>query len=225
MDDHEDLRTALPSRSSPREIAAWALGLSLVPCVLGFLVAPFIAVRALRLLRTEPGKGRALAVSALVMSAVWVVVVVLAIVLPGPGGRTPQAGTPNAPGVAGDNAVVDLHTGDCIRASPSDGSLNYTVQVVACTQAHHAEVYAAFALDSGPYPGADAVTARANEGCAHRFAPYVGAEIEQTGFAVALFVPGRDGWSADRSVRCLVETDGPTTISARDSGPAEADQA
>src|SRR3990170_2449066 len=85
---------------------------------------------------------------------------------------------------SGDVSVNDLRPGDCFDGGPrvaeDAGEEERTVNVVTavpCDKSHENEVFAVFdppAPDNALFPGEEAVTKVAQDGCAERFSGYLG---------------------------------------------------
>jgi hypothetical protein len=105
--------------------------------------------------------------------------------------------------VASDELVV----GECL-APGSDLRLGM-LPVVSCQDAHTYEV---FLVEEGwaqdePYPGREAIGARADELCIPAFEDYVGTSFEDSIHSLARITPLQEGWedAGDRTILCLVE--------------------
>ena len=107
--------------------------------------------------------------------------------------------------------VFDITVGDCI-ANADDGNDPtatevYSVSTVPCTQPHAYEVFHEFAIDDQPdYPGNDAVTTAAEQGCTgDGFTDYIGTKYLQSELYVYWYTPTPGSWAAgDRMVSCMV---------------------
>jgi hypothetical protein len=79
------------------------------------------------------------------------------------------------------------------------------VPTVDCDEPHDNEVFATFDLPDGSYPGDDAVTTAADDGCIDRFADYVGIDYADSRFVSTYLVPTADSWAdGDREVVCFL---------------------
>ena len=113
-------------------------------------------------------------------------------------------------------AVFRLTPGQCVN-SGSD-ALKFTV--LSCTRPHDAEVFAAFALPAGPWPGASAVRADAGNGCASRLNSYIDPQLATAGLTQEYVYPNHAAWQAgERTVVCEVSAvNGRLTGSVRAPG-------
>jgi len=113
-------------------------------------------------------------------------------------------------------AVFGLRPGQCVTT----GSNALKPTVVSCARPHDAEVFAVFTLPAAPWPGASAVRADADNGCASRLGSYIDPQLATAGLAQEFVYPNRDAWQANqRTVVCEVSaTEGRLTGSVRANG-------
>jgi len=113
-------------------------------------------------------------------------------------------------------AVFGLRPGQCVNT----GSDALKPTVVSCARPHDAEVFAVFSLPAAPWPGASAVRADADNGCASRLGSYIDPQLATAGLAQEFAYPNRDAWQANqRTVVCEVSaTEGRLTGSVRATG-------
>ncbi len=113
-------------------------------------------------------------------------------------------------------AVFGLRPGQCVNS----GSDALKVTVLSCARPHDAEVFAAFTLPAGPWPGASAVRADAGNGCASRFDSYIDPQLATAGLTQEYVYPNQAAWQADeRTVVCEVSAaNGRLTGSVRAQG-------
>jgi hypothetical protein len=113
-------------------------------------------------------------------------------------------------------AVFGLRPGQCVNT----GSNALKPTVVSCARPHDAEVFAVFTLPAAPWPGASAVRADADNGCASRLGSYIDPQLATAGLAQEFVYPNRDAWQANqRTVVCEVSaTEGRLTGSVRATG-------
>jgi len=113
-------------------------------------------------------------------------------------------------------AVFRLTPGQCVNLG-SD-ALKFTV--LSCTRPHDAEVFAAFTLPAGPWPGASAVRADAGNGCASRFDSYIDPRLATASLTQEYVYPNQAAWQAgERTVVCEVSAvNGRLTGSVRAQG-------
>ena len=113
-------------------------------------------------------------------------------------------------------AVFGLRPGQCVNS----GSNALKVTVLSCARPHDAEVFAAFTLPAGPWPGTSAVRADAGNGCASRFNSYIDPQLATASLTQEYVYPNRGAWQAgERTVVCEVSAvDGRLTGSVRAQG-------
>ena len=113
-------------------------------------------------------------------------------------------------------AVFGLRPGQCVNT----GSDALKPTVLSCARPHDAEVFAVFTLPAAPWPGASAVRADADNGCASRLGSYIDPQLATAGLAQEFVYPNRDAWQANqRTVVCEVSaTEGRLTGSVRATG-------
>ena len=125
----------------------------------------------------------------------------------------------------------DLQVGQCFNeGSWYDENLDRRVDLTAavdCAQEHQSEVYheASFPAPNGaPFPGDDKMTEWSTQVCYDQFAPFVGADYEESVYEIGFVQPTRDTFEhpvgRHRRVFCFVHptTAEPTVGSAADSG-------
>jgi hypothetical protein len=103
--------------------------------------------------------------------------------------------------------VAKLLVGDCFNdLGDADVASAATVTRVPCTEPHAFEVYAAFDLPIGSYPGEDAVVAAAEDGCGSRFESFTGSAYDGSQLDYNYFIPPETGWTISGShlVSCLL---------------------
>jgi hypothetical protein len=117
-----------------------------------------------------------------------------------------------------DTDAFSIKVGDCLNdASVSDEVSS--VPVIACTEPHDSEAYASIIMPDGDFPGEDAVTSAAEDGCLAEFEGYVGIPYDDSSFEVSFYFPTEASWgSGDREILCTVyDPNGQTTGSAKGS--------
>jgi hypothetical protein len=113
-------------------------------------------------------------------------------------------------------AVFGLRPGQCVNS----GSDALKVTVLSCARPHDAEVFAAFTLPAGPWPGASAVRADAGNACASRFDSYINPQLATASLTQEYVYPNQAAWQAgERTVVCEVSAaNGRLTGSVRAQG-------
>lgn len=106
----------------------------------------------------------------------------------------------------GSVGAFDVQIGDCYD-DPILGADEVTeVSAKPCDEPHDNEVFALFDVPLTEYPGDEAITALADEGCLERFEAFVGAPYEESVIAVTHMTPSENSWRDvdDREVVCVV---------------------
>ena len=120
----------------------------------------------------------------------------------------------------GEIGAFRIRLGDCLTGVGE--STVESAQGVPCTEPHELEVYFAFNLADGDFPGDEEVFRQGDERCYAVFEPFVGATYEESVYEFSSLVPSEDSWAEfdDREVLCLIGNyDGTNkTGSARETG-------
>jgi hypothetical protein len=104
----------------------------------------------------------------------------------------------------GSASVFDLSVGDCFD-DPSSGGEISSVDAVDCAEPHDNEVYALYDYDGDSYPGEEAMSAAADEGCESRFEDYVGIPYFDSELFSTHLTPTQESWDrGDREVVCVL---------------------
>jgi Septum formation len=186
-------------------VAVAALVSGIVPAIpVTLVLGPLALIRISR----SGARGRALAITGLVLAGLWTVaaaVVAAAIIT-----RPPPPKPVTLP------HVFSLRAGECLN-SGSNGISG--LQVLSCSQAHDAEVFATFRVAASHYPGATALQQQAQQGCASRLSGYLNPQLSAASLAQSFVYPDAGAWSAgERTVVCTVRsTSGPLVGSVRSS--------
>lgn len=108
---------------------------------------------------------------------------------------------------SGEVEALDLQVGDCFNGPGAGGGETVlTVMVVPCDELHEFEVYHAFDLEDGDYPGTDAVQELWIAGCLSEFEGFVGMPFDQSELDISGIFPTAETWNEldDREVLCSV---------------------
>lgn len=105
-----------------------------------------------------------------------------------------------------DASAFDVAVGDCLGEPDGTGDVVETVPILPCTESHTYEAYSAFQIDDGDFPGLDAITAQADQGCVDAFEDFVGVSYESSMLEFTYYYPTEESWNGlgDREVLCLV---------------------
>jgi hypothetical protein len=105
-----------------------------------------------------------------------------------------------------DNAdVFAIRVGDCLNTADLDTTSEVSdVPVVPCSEPHDDEVYYAYTLADGEFPGEDAIIADADATCIPEFATFVGLAYEESALDYWPMYPTAGSWeNGDREVLCI----------------------
>jgi len=185
---------------------------ALVMAFLGFLVITWIAAVVLAiivLVQSRGGRknGKGMAISALLVCALWVVgliIVIVAVV-----NSQPERDSSGHVVKGGHVLTGSIRTGDCLKKDPST-SAQLTVELVPCSEPHRQEAFANFDLPGGDFPGQPEVDQQAERGCVAQFATYLGVAQDESELRIFYLRPSKDSWSVDKGVTCMV-SDGTAT--------------
>jgi hypothetical protein len=144
-------------------------------------------------------RGRGLAITALVVSILWIAVVAAAGFAVY--SLTARRDSSGAISRAGDLSVYKLRAGDCIKKFGEGTS--FTVDAVPCKEPHDTQVYALFDLPDKPFPGQAAVTADAERGCTERLPEAMNARVSSGEVSIGYYQPQEATWGRDREVACV----------------------
>lgn len=103
-------------------------------------------------------------------------------------------------------SVLELEVGMCLMDLSTPLRADMTeVPEVDCVTPHESEVYAEVALGGTAFPGVEAITRTAVEGCTEEFLNYVGVEHAASLLDFSYYYPTESSWAVgDRSVFCVV---------------------
>ena len=134
------------------------------------------------------------------------------------GGGNDSDGGDTGTGEGTDTDAFAIKVGDCLNDATVSDEVS-SVPVVDCSEAHDSEAYASIIMPDGDFPGEDAVTAAAEDGCLAEFEGYVGIPYDDSSFEVSFYFPTEGSWSGgDREILCTVyDPNGQTTGSAKGS--------
>ena len=165
--------------------------------LLGFIFG-FIALSQTK--RTGQN-GRGLALAGVILSSMWTIGIVLAIILAVTTSATRDTGGSVTEG--GSISATALQVGDCVNGLRNSTNLS-SLPGVPCTQPHEGEVFAVFDLPAGDYPGSAAVDDQVSRECNDRltaYSPSAGSDPDVGLFSV---YPLEQNWNrGDRQVVCL----------------------
>ncbi|MFV0257199.1 MAG: septum formation family protein [Acidimicrobiales bacterium] len=109
-------------------------------------------------------------------------------------------------GIAGcgsETSAFDIDVGDCLNDVSGEIA---SVNTVSCEDPHDREVYYAFNLPDGEYPGEAAVSEAASQSCENAFSDYVGVLLDESRYGIYSLTPTQESWDVldDRLVTCML---------------------
>ncbi len=121
--------------------------------------------------------------------------------------------------------AFSIRLGDCFNNTSTLGTDESgevsSLPGVPCSDPHDYEVFAVFDVDLESFPGDEAMSDTAFQGCLARFQGFVGREYEESTLDITAMYPSDQSWSIqdDREVVCAVYdmNAGKLTGSARDT--------
>lgn len=180
----------------------------------GVILSVIFGIIALVQINKRGQRGKGLAIAGLVLSAVWLLIIIL-IVAAAVSTDTERDSTTGEVVESGSVSIYNLQPGDCV-SNVEEGRLVVTLPVVPCAELHSAEVFAVFDLPAGPFPGDTAIAGQSEQGCFDRLGGYSSEAFNDPATEVFYYSPSSDLWSrGDREVICLVSSPSPTTGSIR----------
>lgn len=160
----------------------------------GVLLSVIFGIIALNQIKRRGQGGRGMAIAGLVLSALWTLFIVIAIVVAV---------------VANDGSVraTNLGVGDCIESIPGDNARVLTLPKVACAKPHEGEVYAQFRVSTNSFPGQSALESDYRDRCLSAFAAYAPRAADDEGYESYVLYPTLATWDqGDRDVVCIATT-------------------
>jgi Domain of unknown function (DUF4190)/Septum formation len=190
--------------SASGKTSGWAISSFILGLLGVFVLGAIFGVVALRRINRLGQRGRGLAIAGLVLSALWLVIIVVVIAVSNIGNATRSPAT-GAITHGGSLSVFSLAVGDCFNNPPGATSLT-SVTAIPCTQAHNAQIYAKFNLSGSmvSYPGDTTLTRDATNGCNARIGNLDKSKITDS-MTIRFLFPQEDSWIAgQRTVTCMV---------------------
>jgi hypothetical protein len=178
----------------------WAV-VSLIFGVLGgVLISVICGIVGLNKAKQGQG-GRGMAIAGLVLSGLWVLLAVVAVIFYFAIGK-------------GTVTATDVEVGDCLSEIP-DSARVLTVQTVECEQTHAGEVFAVLTMPDGDFPGQAAVDEYSNR-CEPELATYSPGAMTDDSIQMYVLYPTAESWEqGDRAVTCVATLDPPRTGSIK----------
>ncbi len=148
---------------------------------------------ALAKIRKRPQRGRGLAIGGLITSGIWLLLYTTVAVIAIQAVRDGR--TIIAP--PGHVFLEDLAPGDCVNGLA--GEATDTLPLMVCEAPHEGEVYDAFDLPDGPWPGDAAVDTHIQKRCIDGLSALARPDLSYQWFA-----PAQDSWPGYRRAICII---------------------
>ncbi len=105
---------------------------------------------------------------------------------------------------AGEVGAFRIQVGDCLQ-DPGDGLIE-SVAAVPCGEPHWSEAYHSFEVGFADWPGGEAISEEAGQGCYGQFSAFVGMSYEQSIYEFTWLEPTQDSFEQvdDKEVVCLI---------------------
>ena len=181
----------------PQKQTNWWAIISLIFGVIGgVLISVICGIVGLNKAKHGQG-GRGMAIAGLVLSGLWVLVGVAAVIIY----FTIGQGTVTA---------MDVKVGDCLKEIPSSTRV-LTVDTVGCDQPHAGEVFAVLQMPAGDFPGQSVIENYQNK-CEPELSSYSPDAITDDSVQLYVLYPTAETWAqGDRAVTCIATLDPPRT--------------
>jgi hypothetical protein len=184
---------------------------SLVLGILGFLTITavlgiILGIVALGRVRATGQRGRGLAIAGIVVSVAWLGLLVALLVV----GAVTAPPNPQRSSSTGQIShreklsLTSLLPGDCFDDPLTRARVTYSVTAMPCTQSHNSQVFAAFRVAGGHYPGTATLDRQGKAGCNARL-----SDLDQQkltgGVGVTFFTPPVLAWYlGQHRIVCIV---------------------
>ncbi|MEW1926725.1 DUF4190 domain-containing protein [Streptomyces sp. NPDC088360] len=186
-------------------------GFAIASLVLGILccipaVGLVLGLVALSQIAKKGERGRGMAIAGSILSALGIVLLVLAVVTGG--ARDFMDGFRDAARESRNSSGFPIGKGECFNVPGSDlegAKYAFEIDEAPCSDRHDGEVIAQFRVNHETFPGEDALTSLAARKCVDLDASYVLDSWVDIGDAeLTYFMPDRETWSqGDRHITCL----------------------
>jgi hypothetical protein len=174
----------------------WAIVSLIFGVIGGVIVSVICGIVALSKAKQGQG-GRGMAIAGLVLSGLWVLGGVAAVVIYFLIGQ-------------GTVTATDVKVGDCLKEIPGSTRV-MTVDTIGCDQPHAGEVFAVLQMPDGDFPGQSAIEDYQNK-CEPELASYSPDAITDDSVQLYVLYPTAETWKqGDRAVTCIATLDPPRT--------------
>lgn len=180
-------------------------GFAIAALVLGLLGAVplgiIFGIVALRQIKRSGQQGKGMAIAGLVLSVVWLLLIVAGGVMYF--ADRAERDESGAITQGGDVMVQDLKVGDCMNGL-KEADVLLTVDAVACSDPHDAELYATVEVPDGDWPGIEELSLQAQQRCSDEMAENFEEAYEDEGVELFFLHPTSASWrEGDREIDCI----------------------
>lgn len=184
---------------------------SLVLGMLGFLAITagmgiILGIVALGRVRATGQRGRGLAIAGIVVSVAWLALLVAFLVV-GAVSAPPNAQRSSSTGQISHREKMSLNSllpGDCFDDPLTRATVTYSVTAMPCTQSHNSQVFAAFSVAGGHYPGTATLDQEGKADCNARL-PDLDQQKLTGGIGISFFTPRVLAWYlGQHRIVCIV---------------------
>ncbi|UWW07522.1 DUF4190 domain-containing protein [Mycolicibacterium brumae] len=198
MTDHPAALPPQPPTQPPRPTTGWAIAALIFGIIGGAVIGIICGLVALSKIKTGRFAGRGLAITGLILSGLWIVIGIIAVVV-----------LTLLPSDTDDHFVPAV--GTCFAAEP-DGNF-YESDVLSCDQPHKVEVFAVFTVPGDQYPG-DAAAEKFVDRCNSEYAAYAAEDAPNVD--IEGLRPTAQSWGEGvRTIKCLAVSEEPLTGSVK----------
>jgi hypothetical protein len=207
-----------PDYSQPGYGAPWQQplpppmdGFSIAALVLGivpiFPLAFIFGIVGIVRTKNKQRRGRGLAIAGLILSILWGIGIIVAIVLAATGAIGPNHVDRNANGDVSHQQRVSptaLKQGDCLQTPSATSTEVNLITVMPCSVLHNGQDIGEVTLPKGSYPGRDQMLNEAKPECDAKAVALLGTG--HSDLSEYVFYPNEHRWTilGDRTLHCIV---------------------
>ena len=199
-----------PPPQQPPGTNWWAIVALIFGIIGGVLISVIAGIVGLNKAKQGQG-GRGMAIAGLVLSALWVVGLIVVFVLLA--ANKDKIADSEFADIFDPNSVnaADIGLGDCLSEIPSDSSLVASVKTVDCAEPHKGEVYFVVDVPGSEFPG-QAEIIDYQDRCQPALEEFSPAAMADPAVGMFVLYPTEDSWKrGDRAITCIATTDVPRT--------------
>lgn len=167
----------------------------------GVLLGAIFGFVALSQIKKRNQGGRGLAIAGLVLSGCWLLLLGVGVVAAILSDDEPDRDASGQVTATTNVEPTKLKVGDCVESVQEDKEVR-GMKLVPCSGPNGGEVYAAFELPAGKWPGLPAVQDAVEKECTTRW-DALNRKLDESS-SIFLLSPVESSWSFDRHASCLV---------------------